>query len=749
MSDFLSALGTFRDLVLFLLGFGLIVFVHELGHFAAARWAGVRVLAFAIGFGPPLISFRKGLGFRRGSSEKEYLAQGGGGRVTAGSLSPTEYRLNWLPFGGYVKMLGQDDLDPTAVSSAPDSYQNCNVFKRMVIICAGVVMNIIFALAVFGIVFHPSVGLNVSPPKIGYVAPGGPASMAVAANAARLGVTESGLKPGDTVVSIDDDVADEFQDVMVGVAMSSPGTPVNMRIRRAGIADDLLFSVKPEKGRLSGLLEIGVEPARSATLPNPKNATDFAEFKEALEKLHLVGVEPGMTLIRAGAIEKVASAEDLARAMNESGGKPVRVVFASPNREKTVAVELEPTPALMKGTVRMSAAKKPGEEPTIVPVEHLLGLMPVMAITNATPNKGLGAVNASDQGLKDGDVFARIGAIEFPSVPQGMAEIKAHAGSELAISVLRPKNPLSPSLAPGGYETVDLKVKVSSKGMIGFLLADTASNSTLISRPAPEISGIGMTSMISPSSAGSTGSSDPRNAPPAAGVFTVPGTTIVRVGDDPVRSFPEIREALRRATKSAFDQGAESATVGMAVNLPTSGVVGGEASDTIRWTISKPDIAALHALRWESPLSLGAFVPEEIVLKGATAFEAVGKGFSRTKNVMAQTYLTFARLFQRSVKVEHLKGPVGIAHMGTLVAEKGFIWMLFFLGLISVNLAVINFLPLPIVDGGQFLLLLFEALRGKPAPVQFQNAITMAGLVMIGCVFLVVTFNDIRSLLGL
>src|SRR6185295_12873292 len=152
MADFLSTLGTIKDLALFLLGFGLIVFVHELGHFAAARWAGVRVLAFAIGFGPPLISFRKGLGLRRGSSEAEYrlrldsLSASAAHGSAAAAISPTEYRLNWLPFGGYVKMLGQDDLDPTAVSSAPDSYQNCNVFKRMVIICAGVVMNIIFAL---------------------------------------------------------------------------------------------------------------------------------------------------------------------------------------------------------------------------------------------------------------------------------------------------------------------------------------------------------------------------------------------------------------------------------------------------------------------------------------------------------------------------------------------------------------------------------------------------------------------------
>src|SRR3954467_14070565 len=110
MTDLLNLGRSGVDLLLVILGFGLIIFVHELGHFAAAKWAGIRVLAFAIGFGPAAVSYRKGLGWRRGSSEPEHqeLVQ----RGRAAGVSPTEYRLNWLPLGGYVKMLGQDDLDP-------------------------------------------------------------------------------------------------------------------------------------------------------------------------------------------------------------------------------------------------------------------------------------------------------------------------------------------------------------------------------------------------------------------------------------------------------------------------------------------------------------------------------------------------------------------------------------------------------------------------------------------------------------
>ena len=91
---------------------------------------------------------------------------------------------------------------------------------------------------------------------------------------------------------------------------------------------------------------------------------------------------------------------------------------------------------------------------------------------------------------------------------------------------------------------------------------------------------------------------------------------------------------------------------------------------------------------------------------------------------------------------------MGIAHVGTIIADRGVIWVMFFLGLISVNLAVVNFLPLPIVDGGQFLMLLYEQIRGKPVPIPVQNAVMMAGMLLIVGVFLFVTFNDIRALLG-
>jgi len=170
--------------------------------------------------------------------------------------------------------------------------------------------------------------------------------------------------------------------------------------------------------------------------------------------------------------------------------------------------------------------------------------------------------------------------------------------------------------------------------------------------------------------------------------------------------------------------------------------------ETIQWRLSRAEISALHSLGWTSPPIADLFEPEQVTLRASSPSGALRMGLAETRRVMLTTYVTFLRLWQGSVKVEHLKGPVGIAHLGTLVAGRGLMWLLFFLALISVNLAVINFLPLPIVDGGQFLFILWEAIRGRPVPIAVQSAATVAGLVLIGCVFLIVTYNDIKNLIG-
>lgn len=724
MSNLAQYLGTARDLVLVLLGFGLIVFLHELGHFLAARWAGIRVLAFAVGFGPALFSWRKGMGFQAGSSEAKYLelvkaeAAGAttvkGQRATHHRYSPTEYRFNILPLGGYVKMLGQDDINPLAISDAPDSYQNCRPWKRMVVISAGVITNVITAAALFILVFM--VGLKVEPPKVGGVTPGTPAATAVATNAGAAGVTEPGLRPGDELITVDDRSPHSFNDLVLGTAMAERGHELALAVRRPGVATPLLFSLKPTPDAQTGLLSIGVEPSRSCKVMEAKSPEDREAFETLMKHARYDGLEPGMQLVSVGDDNDNPDGNVLEEAIRRSGGKPVTAEFKGEG--KTVRITITPRPQMM-----MDFSPRPGG--AVVGVEHILGLTPVMTV--AEPPAPTKDDQAKKVGLEYGDIFERVGDTEFPDASQGMAEIKSHRGEKVDMVVLR--------RGPDGvlHEVSLPAVPVSSKGQVGFFMGSKYGEGLVVATP-PVLRHPGAKDNFTP---------------PAARVIVSPGIKIVSVGGTPVPDMATLRAALLAATNDASGHHADAA-ITLAIQRPLSGSLWANAPvETVVWNLTADEVATLHALSWTGPEIPIPFDSEQIVRVAKNPVEAVQMGLAETRRVMLTTYITFARLAQGTVKVEHLKGPVGIAHLGTLVAERGFIWLLFFMALISINLAVINFLPLPIVDGGQFLFLVYEQIRGKPVPPGFQNVVTMAGLVLIGCVFLIVTYNDITHLFGL
>jgi regulator of sigma E protease len=180
------------SVLLLVFGFGFVIFWHELGHFLAAKWVGIKVEQFAVGFGQAILAWRKGIGLRVGTTQREYekrlkeyvekeeghLDRRDRSAPTAEQLhraaeklglGETEYRLNWIPLGGYVKMLGQDDLNPTAQSDDPRSYNRKSIPARMLVVSAGVIMNVILAAVGFMVVFM--IGFSVPPAQVGGVVP--------------------------------------------------------------------------------------------------------------------------------------------------------------------------------------------------------------------------------------------------------------------------------------------------------------------------------------------------------------------------------------------------------------------------------------------------------------------------------------------------------------------------------------------------------------------------------------------------
>ncbi|MFI4882347.1 MAG: site-2 protease family protein [Phycisphaerales bacterium JB064] len=693
MAQILPFASSAFDLLLVVVGFGLIIVIHELGHFLAARWAGIRVFAFAVGFGPAMFSYRKGLGLRSGSSEPEYRTMLADRGLTVHDpapkdISPTEYRLNWLPFGGYVKMLGQEDANPGATSHAADSYQTCHPAKRLVVISAGVVANIILAAFIFMFVFM--VGLRTEPPRLGVVASDGPAATATPADES----IEAGLQPGDEVLTINGREARSFNDLMLASAMAQPGKPFDVLVQRDGYDKPLAYEIMPRTSRVTGLQDIGVAPAQSNQIYD--DGGDPQGFASVMEMLGLQGVPPSSTLesvrVGDGPTREINDAGVLTEVFATSGGQPVTLKFVANGGQHQAT--LQPRPKFQEALVPMPSGAQ-------TPQTHLLGLTPVMAVGPLETN-----ARGYQQGLREGDIFARLGSLEYPSIAAGIAEIRRNAGDTMPVVVIRDSQP------------VELTVSVSGAGQIGFIPEQTLDR-TIVSLP-------------------------PTSADVEQPAIDRPGIRITAINGQPVESFADIRSVLLDATAEASEQNT-SATIGLSVRLPNAqGLDGAEQTRTLELTAAQ--VASLHDLGYGPPPGLlSAFRPAEFTLKADGPIDAVQVGLAETHRVMLMTYLTFARLFQGSVKVEHLKGPVGIAHLGTRVADRGLIWLLFFMALISVNLAVVNFLPLPIVDGGQFLFILFEWVRGKPVPEAVQSIATVAGLLLIGAAFLIVTFNDIRN----
>ncbi len=680
------------DIALILVGFGLVVFIHELGHFLAAKWAGVRVLAFSIGFGPALVTYRKGLGFRRHSSEEEYkrwlVLKADGAAAPDSELSPTEYRLNALPLGGYVKMLGQDDADPAYRSSEPDSYNMVPIWKRMVIISAGVTMNVATAVVLYIAVFMA--GLKTEAPVVGDVAEGAPAALAVAQNAERLGIQEPGLMPGDTIVSIDGKEPMSFNDIQLASAMARRDTPMQIRVRREGFPEDLAFEITPAKSAM-GLLTLGVIPSQTNTLTEPTRPRDIEAVNSILSREGLAGVPLGSSLVSINGTP-VRRPSDFTAPISHGMGAPVKLTFE--HNGQSIERSTQPWPVFDIDTVDIAGQSRH--------VPSILGMTPVMCVGELDPELHKGYA----QGLREGDIFVRLGAASYPNVARGTAEVSAHAGTTIDAIVLR-----------DGAQ-IDLTLKVTRQGVVGFTIDNRNEHTYLAQSYAGE------------------------NPLEISLQDFRPGSRVISIDGNPVASFSDIARQLQLAISRT------DAPIPVTIELPIEDADGNPLRRNVSLALSPEQSAHLTQMEWTLPNLAMLFEPEMTTLKATGPLSAIAMGVHETDRVMRTTYVTFLRLFQGTISPTNLNGPVGIVHTGTILAERGMIWLLFFFALVNINLAVVNFLPIPITDGGHMLFLLWEQITGRPVSIAVQNAATLAGLVLIVAVFLFVTYNDISRLLG-
>ena len=216
---------------------GLIIFVHELGHFLSAKLMGVRVLKFSLGFGPKLIGKKYG---------------------------DTEYLISSIPFGGYVKMLGESSGEELKEEEKIFAFNYQPVWKRFIIVFLGPLFNLVFAIVIFVFVF--SYGIPVLLPEVGDVLPQTPAERA-------------GLLKEDTVISIDGSQITQW-DEMTKIIHTSPGRSLNLKIKRK--SEVITLSVIPEKKRIQDLFGQGKEVGLIGIKPSGNTFVKKSDLTESL-----------------------------------------------------------------------------------------------------------------------------------------------------------------------------------------------------------------------------------------------------------------------------------------------------------------------------------------------------------------------------------------------------------------------------------------------------------------------------------
>jgi regulator of sigma E protease len=205
--------------IYFAITIGILVFVHEFGHFAAAKLCGMRADVFAIGFGKRLFGWNKITRFTFGELPKDFDGQGN-----------TDYRLCLLPLGGYVKIAGMIDesMDVDFANKEPQPYEfrAKPAWMKAIVITAGVFMNLILSLVIFwGVNFFQS--KQITKTTIGYVLPKSPADSA-------------GFNTGDKIISVNGKKVNNWEELTSEVFINTLGQNLNLKVQRDGKTMSLL-----------------------------------------------------------------------------------------------------------------------------------------------------------------------------------------------------------------------------------------------------------------------------------------------------------------------------------------------------------------------------------------------------------------------------------------------------------------------------------------------------------------------------
>ena len=257
-------------IVAFVFVLGVLIFVHELGHFVAARRIGVRVITFSLGFGPKILSFRRG---------------------------DTEYAVSAIPLGGYVKMAGESPDDPR--SGTADEFLSKSKWQRFQVLIMGPAMNILLAVVLMWVVLMQGAQVPAyidEAPVIGSVAAGSPAE-------------RSGIERGDRIVRVGGRQVATWEDLVIAIG-TKPGRDVPVELVRDGRT--LTVEVTPDTQGRYEVGDIGVFP----------NVHPRVLAVSSGDPAHKAGVMPGDVVLAVNG-EPMTLSQQLSNAIARHANEPI------------------------------------------------------------------------------------------------------------------------------------------------------------------------------------------------------------------------------------------------------------------------------------------------------------------------------------------------------------------------------------------------------------------------------------------
>jgi len=718
---FLAFLGSpaWLYVLMVVIGLGLIIFVHELGHFVVAKLCGVKCEKFYLGFdffGLRLVRFRWG---------------------------ETEYGIGILPLGGYVKMLGQEDnparlreeferakaagdhagRSTTGESLAsmeealydPRSYLAKSVPQRMAIISAGVAMNLVFAFVAAVLAYF--IGVQEIPCGVGQIAPG-------------EGAWRAGIRPGDKILEINGQKTYRFQDLQQSISLARRGQPVTMRIERPTPEGPKVLDLELVPDRIRVVPTIGVTNPQLPILADPPCYPGSA-VTDALAKL-----QPGAKLTAIDD-QPVTNFAEIAQQWARRWGEPVEITLQLPDNGETAGhqeqVVLNPTPVRDFGLI--------------------LEVGRILAVRSGSP--------AATAGVVAGDELAEIvcpeelgwngNPMRLPFVlqralrdrPEGLPVqlvIRRSRSSEkdrLATSVLR-SAAASETTTSEHAETLTVEVVARTAEFFADL---NTGDSPL------EIPQLGIVIEVLPRIR------EVEKGSPAAVAGLRAGDELISVTALPPKLDPESalgklsQHFQMRTFTVRFDleRGEEKGTWPFFFRELQKMVAGTEVDFVVRrpkpsaseeFEELKVHLAPQVANDWFLAERDLIFEPMTFDLRASGLGEAIAMGATETWTSVTLIYRVLNSLGRGDVSPRALVGPIGLVQAAYRVASQGLGRFLLFLTLLSANLAVINFLPIPVLDGGHMAFLIYEGIRRKPPSEAVYVGLSYLGLAIILAIML-------------